>query len=143
MGTRGTMTFESPSPEVLKSPKLGQRKKMWLAPATSDDQTKPMVRMISVIVPAHNEEHYLGKTLEALQRQTYRWFETIVIANGCSDHTADMARGRCQRLIVLSQKSLGVARNLGARMAKGQMLLFLDADTVLEPTALERIASQF
>jgi glycosyltransferase involved in cell wall biosynthesis len=99
--------------------------------------------MISVIIPAHNEERYLQKTLEALQRQNYGWFEVIVVANGCTDRTREVARGRCQRLIVLSQKGLGVARNLGARMARGDLLLFLDADTILEPVAVRAIAEHF
>src|SRR5688572_10683421 len=89
--------------------------------------------MISVIIPAHNEERYLQETLEALRRQNYCWCEVIVVANGCTDKTADVARGHCHRLIVLSQKGLGVSRNLGARMAKGDLLVFLDADTILEP----------
>jgi glycosyltransferase involved in cell wall biosynthesis len=100
-------------------------------------------RMISVVIPAHNEERYLRRTLEALQRQNYGWFEIIVVANGCTDRTPEIARRRCHRLIVLSQKSLGVARNLGARMARGELLLFLDADTILEPMALRRIAEDF
>lgn len=99
--------------------------------------------MISVIIPAHNEERYLRKTLEALQAQNYGWFEIIVVANGCTDRTREVARGRCQRLIVLSQKSLGVARNLGARMARGELLVFLDADTTLDPMALRVIAQSF
>ncbi len=103
----------------------------------------PPTRMISVIIPAHNEARYLRQTLNSLARQNYGWFEVIVVANGCTDATADIARGRCQRLIVLSRKSLGVARNLGARMAKGELLVFLDADTTLEPMALRRIAESF
>ena len=50
--------------------------------------------MISVIVPAHNEENYLGATLDALRRQDHGWFEVIVVANGCTDATAKIARGR-------------------------------------------------
>jgi glycosyltransferase involved in cell wall biosynthesis len=98
---------------------------------------------ISVIIPAHNEEAYLGVTLDALRDQAYKKFEVIVVANGCTDRTADMARERCDRLVVLSQKSLGVARNLGARMAKGELLVFLDADTVLDRKALRTIAWKF
>src|ERR1044072_4004333 len=60
-------------------------------------------QMISVIIPAHNEETYLPETLEALRRQNYPWFEVIVVANGCTDHTAEAAHCRCHRLIVLSQ----------------------------------------
>jgi len=101
------------------------------------------LRTISVIIPAHNEERYLRRTLDALKRQDYDWFEIIVVANGCSDCTAEVAKGRCNRLITLSKKSLGVARNLGARLAKGELLLFLDADTILESTALRSIADEF
>jgi glycosyltransferase involved in cell wall biosynthesis len=100
-------------------------------------------RMLSVIIPAHNEVRYIGRTLEALQRQNYGWFEVIVVANGCTDGTPEAVRGQCHRLIVLSQKSLGMARNLGARMAKGEVLVFLDADTLLEPMTLRRIAREF
>jgi glycosyltransferase involved in cell wall biosynthesis len=78
-----------------------------------------------------------------LERQNYIWFETIIVANGCTDRTAGVARGRCHRLIVLSLKNLGMARNLGARLAKGEVLVFLDADTILEPMALRRIAQDF
>ncbi|SPE51682.1 Glycosyl transferase family 2 [Verrucomicrobia bacterium] len=103
----------------------------------------PPTRLISIIIPAHNEEKYLARTLQALQHQNYSWFEVIVVANGCTDGTERVARGRCQRLIVLSQKSLGVARNLGARMAQGDLLVFLDADTCLEPLALRVIVQRF
>jgi glycosyltransferase involved in cell wall biosynthesis len=101
------------------------------------------VRFISVVIPAHNEQRYLPATLQALSDQDYKWREVIVVANGCTDCTASVARGRCDRLIVLSQKGLGVARNLGARMARGELLVFLDADTLLAPSALRRIAQEF
>ncbi len=110
--------------------------------STKTERAAP-ARMISVVIPAHNEERYLPRTLQALQRQNYGWFEVIVVANGCTDRTREVARGKCNRLIVLSQKSLGVARNLGARMARGEILLFLDADTTLEPPALRVIAEEF
>ena len=138
MGTRGFLV-QKPLAKIIKTKKLGQRETPWFA----SREVKRVSRMISVIIPAHNEERYLGSTLEALHRQSYGWSEIIVVANGCTDHTAEVARGRCHRLIVLSQKSLGVARNLGARMAKGEVLVFLDADTLLDPMAIENIASNF
>lgn len=113
-----------------------------LRPVFRREQAPP-TRSISVIIPAHNEEAYLGRTLDCLKRQMYPHMEVIVVANGCTDSTAQVARGGCDRLIVLSQKSLGVARNLGARMAKGDILLFLDADTMLSPSALRKIAREF
>jgi glycosyltransferase involved in cell wall biosynthesis len=127
-------------------PLLGNWSKSLLKPIPAAFASKQRVspaRMISVVIPAHNEERYLRKTLEALQRQNYGWFEVIVVANGCTDRTREVARGRCHRLVVLSQRSLGMARNLGARMARGELLVFLDADTLLEPMALRVIAESF
>lgn len=109
---------------------------------TGGDSTH-LLPAISIIIPAHNEEDYLGATLKRLNREDYPEFEIVVVANGCRDRTADVAQGRCHRLVTLSQKSLGVARNLGARIATGELLVFLDADTLLEPDALRIIAEQF
>lgn len=85
----------------------------------------------------------MGATLNELNRQDFPEYEIVVVANGCRDRTAEVAHGSCHRLVTLSQKNLGVARNLGARMASGELLVFLDADTVLEPGALRVIAEQF
>ena len=112
-------------------------------PAKREPRHGRLFPAISVVIPAHNEERYLGPTLCALHEQTYRFFEIIVVANGCTDETQQAARGRCHRVIVLPEKNLGKARNLGARMAYGDLLLFLDADTILEPMALKQIAEDF
>jgi glycosyltransferase involved in cell wall biosynthesis len=98
---------------------------------------------ISIIIPAHNEEEFLPLTLDALNRQTYPRFESIVVTNGCTDGTADAVRGRCDQLFELEERGLGPARNLGAAKARGELLLFLDADTILEPNALEIVAAKF
>src|SRR6185503_14223058 len=92
---------------------------------------------ISVVIPAHNEEAYLGRTLAALHQQTFPAHEIIVVANGCTDRTEEAARGLCDRLIIRSQQGLSAARNAGARVADGELLVFLDADTLLEPGALQ------
>jgi glycosyltransferase involved in cell wall biosynthesis len=148
MGTR-PFSVQNAMPQLFKPKKLGQRDPL-VFPAAKPAKMSgtptisgPEKPLISVIIPAHNEEQYLPKTLQALHGQTFKPFEVVVIANGCTDHTAEVARGRCHQLIVLSQKSLGVARNLGARIAKGQLLVFLDADTLLDSTGLETIAAEF
>lgn len=117
--------------------------KLGLRRSRTPQRTRRSTTRISVIIPAHNEEAYLRATLDALRKQHYSNCEVLVVANGCTDRTEDVARDHCDRLIVLSQKSLGVARNLGARMAKGDLLIFLDADTILEPNALRTIAAKF
>src|SRR5688572_15764621 len=106
----------------------------------SNQERKPV--MISVIIPARNEEEFLPATIQALQRQSYCNFETIVIANGCTDRTAEVACELGCRVYEIP-RGLGAARNLGGREAAGQILLFLDADTLLEPNALKKIAVSF
>jgi glycosyltransferase involved in cell wall biosynthesis len=98
---------------------------------------------ISVIIPAHNEESYLGATLENLQQQTYPFHEVIVVTNGCNDNTAAVAREKCDKLVVLTEKALCKARNVGAAKARGDLLVFLDADTLLDDEALAVIARDF
>jgi glycosyltransferase involved in cell wall biosynthesis len=96
-----------------------------------------------VIIPAHNEEARLAATCNALHEQDFSPHEIIVIANGCTDRTADLARGCCHRLVVLPRKGLCRARNLGARIARGELLVFLDADTILDSHALRVVAEKF
>src|SRR2546423_1022907 len=100
MGTRGFLV-QNPPPLAFQPKKLGLRGQTCF-PAFTANPPQTIPRLISIIIPAHNEERYLGRTLEALHRQTYSLFEIIVIANGCDDRTAEIARGRCHRLIVLS-----------------------------------------
>jgi glycosyltransferase involved in cell wall biosynthesis len=99
--------------------------------------------MISVVIPARNEEELLAATIEAMKAQSYKNFETIVVANGCNDRTAEVARELGCRVFELSDRGLGAARNLGGREASGQILLFLDADTLLPRDALKTIAAKF
>ena len=99
--------------------------------------------LISVIIPAHNEEQYLGETLRALREQTYPYYEVIVVANGCDDNTCTVGRRLADKLIELQERALGKARNTGAAKARGELLVFLDADTRLEPHALEILAREF
>jgi glycosyltransferase involved in cell wall biosynthesis len=102
-----------------------------------------LVTSVSVIIPAHNEENYISQTLASLKEQQCPGCEVIVVCNGCADNTAEVAREKCDRLVVLPRKGLGVARNVGARVARGELLIFLDADTILETGALGVIVENF
>lgn len=111
------------------------------AAGSSDDRC--LLTSISIIIPAFNEEETLPATLDALRKQDYPRFETVVVANGCTDRTAGVAAGKCDQFYELSQRGLGPARNLGAARARGHLLLFLDADTILEPGSLAEIGQRF
>lgn len=84
---------------------------------------------ISLIIPAHNEEKFIGKCLESVARNANgKFLETIVVINGCTDATADIARshGAC---VVESEKGLRRAREKGLAEAKGELVAYIDADT--------------
>ncbi|MDP6670676.1 MAG: glycosyltransferase [archaeon] len=94
----------------------------------------------SVIVPAYNAEKTMGKCLSALQAQTFKDFEVIVIDDGSKDQTAEIAAG-FKGVKLLKQKNAGpaTARNNGAKQAKGKIIVFLDSDCVAEKNWLEEM----
>jgi glycosyltransferase involved in cell wall biosynthesis len=101
---------------------------------------------ISVIIPAHNEEKYLEKTLHGLREQNFLDYETIIVCNGCSDNTEEIAfkyLNQNTKIFSLNDSNVSLARNFGANEADGEILLFLDADTLLENNSLSKISQEF
>ena len=101
---------------------------------------------ISVIVPAYNARHYLGASLPPLLELAAAGSiaEVIVIDDASPDHGAALAGALGARVLRLERRSgPGAARNAGARVAQGEVLWFVDADVVVHPGALPRIARHF
>ena len=96
---------------------------------------------ISVIIPAYNVEEYIAKCLDSVLSQTYTDLEVIVINDGSTDSTAEIAKKYVTdpRLIVIDQKNAGVsaARNAGIAAASGKLLAFVDSDDYIEPQMYE------
>jgi glycosyltransferase involved in cell wall biosynthesis len=91
--------------------------------------------MISFIIPAHNEELLLGRTLAAVERvgrATGETFEILVVDDDSTDRTADIARDFAARVIPVRCRQIAAVRNAGAKVARGDKFFFIDADT--EPT---------
>src|SRR3989344_7961209 len=104
-----------------------------------------MVPFFSIVIPAHNEENYIKSTLHSIKNQTFQNFETIIVANGCTDGTEETIKKRTNeklRLLSLPKANVSVARNAGALNAQGEILLFLDADTQLAENGLQRMKEQ-
>ena len=98
---------------------------------------------LSIVVPAFNEEALLGETLQAVHRAmagcgTTDSTEIIVVDNNSIDRTAAVAREHGAQVIFEPVNQISRARNAGGHAAKGTFLLFLDADTKLTATLLER-----
>jgi glycosyltransferase involved in cell wall biosynthesis len=90
--------------------------------------------MISFIVPAHNEEQLIGRTLDALRTAAEALaqpFELIVVEDDSSDATAAVASARGALVVPVRVRQIARVRNLGAAAARGETLIFVDADTVV------------
>lgn len=102
----------------------------------------PASPLISVVVPAYNEEQYIRQCLKSIATQNYRSFECIVVDDASTDGTAGIARSfasQDSRFRLVSHdvnRGLSAARNSGARVAKGALITFLDADDYLYQNAL-------
>ena len=101
---------------------------------------------LSVIIPAFNEESYLPPTLDAIQlavahlrARTNFDVELIVVDNNSQDETGAVARARGAKTIHEPVQGIARARNSGARRATGDTLVFIDADVILPPDALDAI----
>jgi glycosyltransferase involved in cell wall biosynthesis len=103
--------------------------------------------LVSVIIPAYNAATFLGGAIESTLRQTMSDFEVIVIDDGSTDSTAEVAARYVTdaRLRCISQKNRGLpgARNAGAEISQGKYLAFLDADDFLAANALEVMVRKF
>ncbi len=95
--------------------------------------------MISFIIPAHNEEDYLGKTLEALLASAEavgKPYEVIVVADGCTDGTVALAHKLGVRVLEVELRNIAAVRNAGAKIAAGELFVFVDADTFVPEETL-------
>lgn len=94
---------------------------------------------VSIIVPLYNKEAYIQQTILSVMAQIYTNWELLVVDNGSVDRGADIVRQiQDDRVHLLKSptKGPGVARNLGLTQARGEWILFLDADDLIEPEYL-------
>jgi|GEM_PF-1755996 len=94
-------------------------------------------KLVSIIIPALNEEELLEKTLLSLKRQNYHPVEIIVVDNGSEDQTKEIAKKYTDKVFPFQKRGASRARNFGAKMAKGEYLIFLDADTRMNENAVK------
>ena len=99
-----------------------------------------MASRVSVIVPTYNCAAYIREALESVLAQTYRDFEVIVVDDGSADDTQAVLAPFGTRITYVPQENRGAAaaRNTGIRLAKGDLVAFLDADDLWMPLFLER-----
>ena len=108
------------------------------------DTAKPKV---SVIIPAYNEATYINRLLEALSKQDFDSFEVIVSDADSGDGTEEVVKSFNDkldiRMVTSPPKGPGAGRNVGAKAARGEWLLFLDADvTVRDPDFISSLLNK-
>src|SRR5260221_11101716 len=84
--------------------------------------------LVSIIIPAWNEEKNISRLLESINNQSYKGVETIVVDDGSTDKTAEIAKKLGARVFKRKRNERSIERNFGASKAVGVYLVFLDAD---------------
>jgi glycosyltransferase involved in cell wall biosynthesis len=101
----------------------------------------PRDPLVSIIIPAYQAERWIGASVESAALQTWASVEIIVVDDGSTDQTADVARSLGDsRVTVIRQANRGAAsaRNRGLEIATGELIQYLDADDLLAPDKIER-----
>ena len=99
------------------------------------------MKKVSIIIPCYNCEKYIIKTLESAVSQDYTNIEIIVINDGSTDNCSSVVKTiKDDRVHLIEQENQGVSfsRNKGLALAKGEFIVFLDADDLLHPSFLEK-----
>jgi glycosyltransferase involved in cell wall biosynthesis len=94
---------------------------------------------MSVVVAAYNESEHIGRLLESLKQQSVPALELIVVDDGSTDYTAARARAAGATVVRIEHSGPARARNIGAKRASGEILVFLDGDMVVASAFLERL----
>lgn len=97
---------------------------------------------LSIVIPAYNEERYLPRTLRALKgAMRPEDAELIVVDNQSTDRTREIAQSFGAMVVDESVRNIGRVRNAGAAASSGEVVVFIDADTIVRPGVFEQIVA--
>ncbi len=95
--------------------------------------------MISIIIPAHNEELFIKHCINSIIQQKFKDYEIIVVCDYCNDNTKKIAKKYTKRVYSVNFMNVSKTKNYGAKKAKGNILVFLDADSIISKNLLFEI----
>ncbi len=97
-----------------------------------------MTPLVSIVIASYNYGRFLGEAIASALGQTHGNIEVVVVDDGSTDDSVAVAGRFPVRLVAKSNEGVARTRNRGAREARGEYLVFLDADDILQPTFVER-----
>lgn len=96
--------------------------------------------LVSVVIPTYNEEKDIGECISSLLKQSYGNMEIIIVDDGSKDRTVEIVKGfRKVKLIKGEHRGPGFSRNKGAKIAKGKILVFVDADMTFDKNYVKNL----
>lgn len=98
---------------------------------------------LSIVIPALNEEKYIPRLLTSIKDQEYHDYEIIVSDANSEDNTVKIAKDYNCKVVISKKRHPSHQRNQGAKIAKGDIILFLDSDTRLPKMFLKNIINEF
>lgn len=98
---------------------------------------------LTVVIPTLNEERYIGTVLSDLRLQTHLPDEVLVVDGGSTDATQRIVKTHKHATFIQADKPVGNQRSHGGNLAKGSIIMFLDADVHLDPTFIENALAEF
>lgn len=134
---------EPPTSSSLLSP--SDKDEIQLPLKELDNLTPPLV---SVILPCYNESKEVISAISEIKKQTYREAEVILVDDGSTDNTVEIARDATKdernfRIVEMTHHGLTHARNVGIKESKGEIVFFAESDCVYDPTYLEEAIQSF
>ena len=123
-----------------------------LSQETANSAPSPGDGLVSVVIPARNEEEYIEAALASVAGQRYplEGLECVVVDNASTDRTSEVATAFAERhpklrVSVVSESTVGVAaaKNRGASAARGRLLIFLDADSRMDCTLVGDVVAMY
>lgn len=97
----------------------------------------------SIVIPTINEGKYIERCLKSIKIQTYRNKEIIIVDAYSKDNTIKIAKRYTKKIFYEKRKGCAIARNVGAKHTKGEILVFVDADVILKKDFLFRLDNLF
>ena len=94
---------------------------------------------VSVVIPVYNEEKDIGDCLKSLKKQAYKDIEIIIVDDGSTDNTIKIVEKYNIKILDQNHQGPGAARNLGAKNASGNILIFIDADMTFDEDYLKNL----